>query len=94
MAVSPIVISAYQRRFTRAQLEAALDQALNDLASGVRLTQVNFQDGGGSGQVIEGDPTELVEILELALRAVESGVAASQGGLAAGVNFSCRRVET
>ena len=96
MAVSRSVVDAYKRRFTRAQIEAALDQALADRASGVLVTQVNFQDGGGSGQMIGGDPNEVIEILETVLKVLDAGEAAttSPPGLVSAANFSTRRTET
>jgi hypothetical protein len=96
MAVSRSVIDAYKRRFTRAQLETTLDKALEDRASGVQVTQVNFQDGGGSGQMIGGDPNEVIEIIEAVLKILDAGEGATSAppGLASSVNFSTRRTET
>jgi hypothetical protein len=96
MAVSRSVIDAYKRLYNRAEVEAALKQALNDRASGVQVTQINFQDGGGSGQMIGGDPNEVIETLELVLQAMDAGENAITGppGLASSVNFSLRRSET
>lgn len=93
MAVSSIVIRGYQRIYTKPELELALRTALNDRASGVIVTQVNFQDGGGSGQVIQGDPNELIEILTLAIEGYDSG-SVSSPPLAGAVNFGPRRSET
>lgn len=92
MAVSAIVISAYRRCYTADQLQLALVQALNDRASGVMVTNISFDAGGGSGTPITGDPNEVIEILELALRAEEGGQTGPS--LAAGVNFNTRRSET
>ena len=96
MAVSRSVIEAYKRRYSKAQVETALDQALADRASGVAVTQVNFQDGGGSGQAIGGDPNEVIEILEAVLKLYDAGEGATVAppGLASSVNFSTRRTET
>jgi hypothetical protein len=96
MAVSGVVIKAYRRLYTQAQLEAALKQALADRAAGVHVTQVNFQDGGGSGQMIGGDPNEVIEILELTLQSIEADANTGSGvpGLASSVNFAFRRSET
>lgn len=96
MAVSRTVILAYKRLYSRPQVEAALRQALADRAAGVLVTQVNFQDGGGSGQMIGGDPNEVIEILELTLQAMEADENGPAGppGLASSVNFSLRRSET
>lgn len=96
MAVSRSVIDAYKRLYTRAQLETALRKALDDRASGVLVTQVNFQDGGGSGQMIGGDPNEVIEILEAVLKVLDAGDGATTAppGLMSSVNFSTRRTET
>ena len=93
MAVSNLVISAYRRCYTVDQLTTALTQALNDRASGVLVTNISFDAGGGSGTPITGDPNEVIEILELALRA-EEGQAPANASLASGVNFQTRRSET
>lgn len=94
MAVSRTIIAAYKRCYSEAELLAALRIALNDRASGVALTQVSFQDGGGSGQVISGDPNEVIEILELCLQELAVGASIGPQPLAAGANFSTRRSET
>lgn len=93
MAASQVVISAYIRLYSKSQLEAALRIALHDRASGVVMTQVNFQDGGGSGTPIVGDPNEVIEILELALRQIEGGSTQPKPMMAA-VQFNRRRSET
>jgi len=93
VAVSKTVISAYKRCYTFEQLTEALQIALNDRASGVLVTQVSFQEGGGSGQPITGDPNEIIEILELTLQDIENG-GSTRPPLAAGINFSTRRSET
>lgn len=87
------MIAAYLRIYTPAELKSALAQALNDRASGVVVTQINFQDGGGAGQVISGDPNEVIETLELCLQRLE-GRDNGPKPLAAGMNFSTRRSET
>lgn len=92
MAVSQLIIDAYCRRYSQSQLEAALDQALADYASGVKITQVNFQEGGGTGQMIQGDPGQLIEILEIALKQ-KAGASKGPPPLAHSVNFSTRRSE-
>jgi hypothetical protein len=94
MAVSETVIAAYRRLYTRAQLEAALAKALADRASGVLVTQVSFQDGGGSGVPISGNPNELIETLEVALQQLDETRAAGPPPLSTAVNFSLRRSET
>jgi hypothetical protein len=94
VAFSETVISAYLRLYSSADLRAALLQALNDRASGVLVTQVNFQDGGGAGQPISGPPNELIEILETCLQRLDDPSATGQKPLAAAINFSTRRSET
>lgn len=93
MAVSETVISAYLRLYSEAQLEEALGIALADRASGVVTTQVNFETGGGSGQVISGDPNEIIEILELCLQRLD-GAEARKPPLASRFSFASRRFET
>ena len=93
MAVSRTVIDAYIRCYSEAQLEEALRVALNDRAAGVMVTQVSFQDGGGSGTPITGDPNEIIEILELALRKIDDGENHAPP-LTAAVNFHTRRYQT
>lgn len=95
MAVSETVIAAYLRCYTPAELRSALMIALNDRASGVLVTQVNFQDGGGSGQMISGDPNEVIEMLELCLQRLDDPTAASgKKPIASALNFATRRSET
>ena len=92
MAASETVIAAYLRIYTPAELKSALAVALNDRATGVQVTQVSFQDGGGSGQVISGDPNEIIEILELCLQRLADPNARKP--LASAFNFNFRRSET
>ena len=94
MAVSETVIAAYLRIYSQAELTSALSTALNDRASGVLVTQVNFQDGGGSGQMITGDPNEIIEILELCLQRLDDPFQSARKPMAAGMNFGTRRSET
>lgn len=94
MAVSRTVIAAYKRCYSKSQLEEALRIALHDRATGVMMTQVNFQDGGGSGVPITGDPNEVIEILEIALQEMESGTADGMQPLTSCINFSTRRFES
>jgi len=94
MAVSRLMIDAYKRHYTIAQLSAAQKQALADRTSGVQITQINFQDGGGSGVMISGDPNEIIEICEVALQEMEETREIGVKPLAAAMNFSSRRFET
>lgn len=93
MAASETVISAYLRIYTAAELRSALAVALNDRASGVVVTQISFSEGGGSGQMISGDPNEVIEILELCLQRIDSP-GTGKKPLASVMNFSTRRSET
>ncbi|MEO5712173.1 MAG: hypothetical protein ABIT37_01685 [Luteolibacter sp.] len=94
MAVSETVIAAYIRCYNPAQLLAALNQALADRTAGVLVTQVNFQDGGGSGVPITGDPNELIEILEICLQRTDNPEATGQKPISSVMNFNSRRSET
>ena len=94
MAVSETVIAAYLRIYTPTQLTSALSIALNDRASGVLVTQANFQDAGGTGQVISGDPNEIIEILELCLQRLDDPTIAKKPPIASIFDFSKRRSET
>ncbi|MFT3992152.1 MAG: hypothetical protein QM680_12155 [Luteolibacter sp.] len=93
VAVSQIVVDAYVLRYSKAQMEAALDQALADRAAGVQVTQINFESGGGAGQMIGGDPNEVIEILTLALRQLLGDVVGPPP-LMSSINFGARRSET
>ena len=94
MAVSQTVISAYKRCYTTEQLRSALMQALNDRASGVQVTQATFQDGSGAGQMISGDPNEVIETIEICLQQIEAGDDYTPPALSTAVNFRTRRAET
>lgn len=94
MPVSQQVVDAYIRLYTREQLETALAKALSDRATGVQVTQVSFQDGGGSGQVIAGDPNEIIETMEICLKRLDGALSAGPPPLASAINFSFRRSET
>lgn len=94
MAVSQLVLSAYLRIYTRSQIEQALAAALADRAAGVVMTQVSFQDGGGSGQPISGNPNEIIETMELCLRQLDGEASTGPPPLSTAVNFSLRRSET
>lgn len=94
MAVSETVIRAYLRIYDEAQLTEALAQALSDRTAGVLVTQVNFQDGGGSGHPISGDPNEVIEILELCLQRLDDDTIKGPPPLASSLNFATRRSET
>lgn len=93
MAVSETVIAAYLRLYKKAELEQALRIALDDRANGVVTTQVNFEGGGGSGQMISGDPNEVIEILELCLQRLDDG-SSQKPAMGSRMSFSRRRFET
>lgn len=70
--IKPAVIRAYLTRYTRAQIEAALDQALSDHASGVRLTSISFEGGASSGQMTA-TPEAIIELMTECLDALNAG---------------------
>lgn len=76
--VNQSVVRAYLQRYTRAQIETALDSALADHASGVAVTNVTFEGGGASGQRISGDPGYLIEHLQAAIDQLDDPDAASR----------------
>lgn len=94
MAVSRTVIAAYKSTYTLAELKGMLKTALEERASGVLVTQVNFQDGGGSGQAMVTDPNEMIEILQIAISEIEDGAAAGPPPMAGRITFRNRRSET
>jgi hypothetical protein len=94
MALSSLVVAAYRRIYSRAQMMEALAAALSDRASGVTITQVNFQDGGGAAVPIKGDPNEIIEILELCLQQIDGTAGDAAPPLTSTANFSLRRSET
>ena len=90
--VDPMIVAAYRRRYSTEEMEAALDQALSDHASGVTITSVSFEGGGSSGQ-INGKPEVLISILETALQA-EAGDDTTDETRAPLVNFGSRQIGT
>ena len=94
MAYSPQVAKAYASRYTRAQLDAALDAALADHASGVTMTAVNMGAHGSSGQ-INGRPEDVIETLLAAIE-YKAGTRTSLDAepLASRANFGTRMTET
>jgi hypothetical protein len=94
VAASRTLIEAYKSAYNIAELRAMLRTALDERASGVQVTQVNFQDGGGSGQMIGGDPNEVIEALKIAIDELADPTSTGNKPLAAAVNFSRRRSET
>ena len=94
MAASRTLIEAYKSAYNIAELRAMLRRALDDRASGVQVTQVNFQDGGGSGQMIGGDPNEVIEALKIAIDELDDPTTSGPKPLASAADFSRRRSET
>lgn len=94
MAISRLMIDAYKRQYSEAELATAQKIALSDRAAGVQITQVSFQDGGGSGTMISGDPNEVIETMEICLQEIAGTREAQTAALSAPVNFSARRFET
>jgi hypothetical protein len=68
--VNEIVVKAYLRRYTKAQIEAALDAALANHASGVVVTSLSFEGGASSG-ALTGDTETLIETLTACLEAID-----------------------
>lgn len=78
--VNPVVVNAYLARYTREQIEAALDKALANHASGVVVTSLNFEGASSSG-VLTGNTENLIETFTACLAAKdanETTVAARQ----------------
>lgn len=71
-----------------------LKTALEERAAGILITQANFGDAGGTGQVLPVDANEMIEILQLAITEKENPTAPTQQPLAAAMNFRTRRSET
>jgi len=90
--VSPVLISALTRRYTREQIETALDNALSDHLAGVTITSTSFGDGQASGQ-INGKPLEVIALCEAALQTLD-GDRDTDAGLASKMKFGQRMIET
>lgn len=69
---SPIIVNAYLARYTRSQIETALDKALANHAAGVVVTSLSF-DGGGSAGELAGSTEALIETFSECLRALDAG---------------------
>lgn len=59
----PGIVDAYVRRYTRAQIETALDRALADYAAGTKITSSSFE-GGGTSATIAGKVEDVIELLQ------------------------------
>jgi len=93
MAVNAAVAKAYASRYTRSQIEAALDAALADHAANVVLTSVNMASHGSSGQ-INGRTEDVIETLTAALDYVKGTTTSlDPEPIATSWNFSARRCE-
>lgn len=95
VAPSPIVIRALADTYTEAQLRADLELALAALTAekdNVVLTSLQFVDGGGQGQYVEGNPERVVTLLQLALDYQANGDTAAP--LSSSFNFGTRRTTT
>lgn len=90
--VSPVLIRALIRRYTQAQIETALDNALSDHLAGVTITSTSFGDGQTSGQ-INGKPLEVIALCEAALQTI-AGERDADAGLASKMKFGQRMLET
>lgn len=60
-------VEAYCLRYSKEQIETALDRALNDRASGVTITEVSYE-GGSTRGVISGEPSYLIAVLNACLK--------------------------
>ncbi len=67
---NPTIVNAYLARYSRAQIEAALDKALANHAAGVVVTSLSYEGGGSSGQVT-GQTEELIEIFTECLQLLD-----------------------
>jgi hypothetical protein len=74
--VNPVIVNAYLTRYSRAQIEAALDKALANHASGVMVTSLSFEGGASSGQ-LTGTTEMLVETFSECLRLLDAGETAA-----------------
>jgi len=93
--VSPVLVRAYRERFTLAELQGFLDEALKDLAAGVKITSINSEGHGGAGALLKGDPETIAETLQVAIEEVtEAETQSAGGGMGSHVSFEGRRTET
>jgi hypothetical protein len=69
--VNPTIISAYLRRYSKVQLEAALDKALANHAAGVVVTSLSFEGGSSAGE-LSGNTESLIETLMACLTALDA----------------------
>lgn len=92
MSVSPVLVRAYRENFELAELKAMLKAALEELASGVVVTSVNLDGGGGAA--VKGDmkTADVVAALQVAIEEEEEAPNPSKNeGMASVVNFGSRR---
>jgi len=66
------VVDAYLRLYTPPQLEQALQQALEDYASGKTSTSLTFE-GSATSAAIRGNPENIISVLEAALSIIDAG---------------------
>lgn len=93
MAVNAEVAKSYAARYTRTQLEAALDAALADHAANVTMTSVNMASHGSSGQ-INGRTEDVIATLNAALAYVKGTLTSlDPAPFATKWNFGPRRCE-
>lgn len=85
----------FAEAYTATELADLRKDALADLASGVQVTNVSLEGGGGSGTPIRMDPARMVRVLAQAIK-IADGTDENPlpGGMMSGVNFSTRRAET
>lgn len=70
--VNTIVVNAYLARYSRGQIEAALDKALANHATGVTVTSLSFEGGASAGEVT-GRTENLIETFAECLRVLDAG---------------------
>lgn len=84
------IVDAYIRLYTRAQMESALRQALEDYATGKTITSISFE-GSSTSAALRGAPERIIGVLESALERLDLGYAPPQ---VVSQNFSCRITES
>jgi len=67
MAVNWSVVKAFRESHTIEQLIAKRNLAVEEVMSGVTVTQVTFEGGGASGQPMQAPPAYVLEHLQAAV---------------------------
>ena len=66
-----VIVDAYLRIYSRAEIEAALRAALENHASGVTITSLSHEGGGSSG-LLNGKTEDIIAILEACLARLDA----------------------